>query len=148
MMSLGVASIFGPRQWRSNSNSSRCAATAAMTDFAAALPACSVEAARMQRTITPEYMCQGCDCSRILIGDTVFPRLRQQVVEFAESPDGKRAGRFQEHLEHARPVAPDQRISTPRSLIHAVSPVCPIAAASRCKTPGSTFAIGTCTEAA
>ena len=48
-------------QWRSNSNSSRCAATAAITDFAAAFPLSRVEAARMQRTMTPEYMCQGCD---------------------------------------------------------------------------------------
>ena len=30
-------------------------------DFAAAFPISSVEAARIQRTITPEYMCQGCD---------------------------------------------------------------------------------------
>ena len=29
------------------------------------------------------------------------------AFEFAESPDGKWAGRFQEHLENARPVAPD-----------------------------------------
>ena len=38
----------------------------AMTDFAAVFPPSRVEAARMQRTITPEYMCQGCDCRRIL----------------------------------------------------------------------------------
>src|SRR4051794_20610306 len=60
MMSLGAASRFGPPQWWSNSNSSRCAATAAITDFAAAFLLSSVEAARIQRTITPEYMCQGC----------------------------------------------------------------------------------------
>jgi hypothetical protein len=29
--------------------------------FQAVLPPSRVEAARMQRTITPEYMCQGCD---------------------------------------------------------------------------------------
>jgi hypothetical protein len=52
-MSLGVASRFGPLQCRSNSNSSRCAATAAMTDFAATFPLSRVEAARIQRTITP-----------------------------------------------------------------------------------------------
>src|ERR1700730_1974517 len=38
-----------------------------MTDFAAALPLSGVEAARMQRTITPEYICQGCDWSRSLM---------------------------------------------------------------------------------
>ena len=46
-------------------------------------------------------------CAQIL-GEVV-----EQVFEFAESPDGKRAGRFQEHLEDARPVAPDKRISAP-----------------------------------
>src|SRR5262249_62235396 len=35
--------------------------------FAAPLPAGNVEAARMQRTITPEYMCHGCDWRRILM---------------------------------------------------------------------------------
>src|SRR2546423_7523044 len=110
MMSLGGAPRFGPLQCRSNSNSSRCAATAAMTDFAAVFPASRVEAARMQRTITPEYMCQGCDC-RDLDGDAVLAGLVEQVFEFAESPNGKWAGRFQEHLENARPVAPDKGIS-------------------------------------
>jgi hypothetical protein len=78
--------------------------------FTAAFPASRVEAARMQRTITPEYMCQGCDC-RDLDGDAVLAGLVEQVFEFAESPDGKWAGRFQEHLENARPVAPDKGIS-------------------------------------
>ena len=36
-----------------------------------------------------------------LDGDAVLARLVEQVVEFAESLDGKRAGRFQEHLEDA-----------------------------------------------
>jgi hypothetical protein len=35
--------------------------TAAITAFAASLPLSSVEAAKMQRTMTPEYICQGCD---------------------------------------------------------------------------------------
>ena len=43
-----------------------------------------------------------------LDGDAVLARLVEQVVEFAESLDGKRAGRLQEHLEDARPVAPDK----------------------------------------
>src|ERR1700733_6894109 len=67
MMLLGVASMFGPVQWLVNSNSSRCATTAAIVAFAASLPAGSVDAARMQRTMTPEYMCHGCDCRRILM---------------------------------------------------------------------------------
>src|SRR6187549_2688697 len=67
MMSLGVAFMFAPLQCRVNSNSSQCAATTLITDFAASLPPDKVDAARMQRTITPEYMCQGCDCRRILI---------------------------------------------------------------------------------
>jgi hypothetical protein len=54
MMSLDVTSRFGPLQWWSNSNSSRCAATAAVTDFAAVFPPSRVEAARIQRAITPE----------------------------------------------------------------------------------------------
>src|SRR6516165_6570792 len=66
MMSFGVASMFGPLQCLVNSNSSRCAATAASTAFAASLPFGNVEAARMHRTITPEYMCQGCECRRIV----------------------------------------------------------------------------------
>ena len=37
-----------------------------MTAFAVAFPPSSVDAAKMQRTITPEYMCQGCDWRRIL----------------------------------------------------------------------------------
>src|SRR5882757_3472613 len=67
MMSLGVAFMFGPLQCLVNSNSSRWATTAVITDFAASLPPDKVDAARMQRTITPEYMCHGCDCKRILI---------------------------------------------------------------------------------
>src|SRR6516162_6774314 len=35
--------------------------------------------------------------------------------------DGKWAGRFQKHLEDARPVAPDQRISAP--CFHAIFPL-------------------------
>src|SRR5262249_20030013 len=65
-MCFGVASIFGPLQCLVNSNSSRCAATAASTAFAASLPVGNVEAASTQRTITPEYMCHGCECRRIL----------------------------------------------------------------------------------
>ena len=56
-----------------------------------------------------------------LDGDAVLARLVEQLVEFAESLDGKRAGRFQEHLENARPVAPDKRISAP--CIHAIFPL-------------------------
>jgi len=56
-----------------------------------------------------------------LDGDAVLARLVEQVVEFAESLDGKWAGRFQKHLEDARPVAPDQRISAP--CFHAIFPL-------------------------
>jgi len=56
-----------------------------------------------------------------LDGDAVLACLVEQVVEFAESLDGKRAGRLQEHLEDARPVAPDKRISTP--FFHAIFPL-------------------------
>jgi alkanesulfonate monooxygenase SsuD/methylene tetrahydromethanopterin reductase-like flavin-dependent oxidoreductase (luciferase family) len=35
----------------------------------------------------------------------------EQVVKFAECLDRKWAGRFQEHLQHTRPVAPHKRIS-------------------------------------
>jgi hypothetical protein len=55
------------------------------------------------------------------LSDAVLARLIEQVVEVAESLDGKRAGRFQEHLENARPVAPDKRISAP--CIHAIFPL-------------------------
>jgi hypothetical protein len=51
----------------------------------------------------------------------VLARLIEQVVEYAESLDGKRAGRFQEHLGNARPMAPDKRISTP--CFHAMFPL-------------------------
>src|SRR5262249_39119875 len=51
-----------------------------------------------------------------LDGDLVLARLAEKVVKFAERLDGKRAGRLQEHLEDARPVAPDKRISTPSSM--------------------------------
>src|SRR6516165_5588956 len=47
--------------------------------------------------------------------------VQSRVVEFAENLDGKRAGRFKEHLEDARPVAPDKRISAP--CIHAIFPL-------------------------
>src|SRR3984893_14056481 len=67
MICFGPASIFGPAQCLVNSNSSRCAAMAASTAFAASLPVGNVEAARTQRTITPEYMCHGCECRRILM---------------------------------------------------------------------------------
>src|SRR5262249_19520246 len=39
----------------------------AITAFAACLPVGNVEAASTQRTITPEYMCHGCECRRILM---------------------------------------------------------------------------------
>ncbi len=61
-----------------------------------------------------------------LDGDTVFTRLSEQIVEFAEGPHGKRAGRFKECLEHARPVAPDKRISVPCRLLHMIFPVRPV----------------------
>src|ERR1700726_4642959 len=67
MICFGAASIFGPAQCLVNSNSSRCAAMAASTAFAASLPVGNVEAARTQRTITEEYMCHGCECSQILM---------------------------------------------------------------------------------
>src|SRR6516164_6492450 len=67
MICFGVASIFGPLQCLVNSNSSRCAATAASAAFAASLPLGNVEAARTQRTITPEYMCHGCECRQTLM---------------------------------------------------------------------------------
>jgi len=51
----------------------------------------------------------------------VLARLIKQVFEFAKSLDGKRAGRLQEHLEDARPVAPDKRISAP--CLHAIFPL-------------------------
>ena len=45
--------------------------------------------------------------------NAVLPRLAEQVVQFAERPDGKRAGRLQKHLENTRPVAPLERVSPP-----------------------------------
>src|SRR6516165_8961812 len=84
-----------------------------MTDFAAVFPPSRVEAARMQRTITRLKV--------ELDGDAVLARLVAPVVEFAESLDGKWAGRFHKHLEDARPVAPDQRISAP--CFHAIFPL-------------------------
>src|SRR5262249_49643394 len=63
----GVASMLGPLQCFVNSNSSRCAATAANTSLAASFPAGKVDAANTLRTTTPEYMCQGCECRRSLI---------------------------------------------------------------------------------
>lgn len=64
MIWLGVASMFGPLQCFSNSNSSRCAATADSTALAFSRPPSSIEAASTQRTTTGENMCQGCDCIR------------------------------------------------------------------------------------
>jgi hypothetical protein len=58
-----------------------------------------------------------------MAGQCVLARLVEQVVEFAESLDGKRAGRLQEHLEDARPVAPDKRISTPAFMRSFLYPV-------------------------
>jgi hypothetical protein len=54
-----------------------------------------------------------------LDGDAVFARLVEQVVKLAERLDGKRAGRFQKHLEDAGSVTPDERISVP--ILHAIS---------------------------
>jgi hypothetical protein len=59
-----------------------------------------------------------------LDGDLVLARLAEKVVKFAECPDGKWAGRFQEHLEGARPVAPDERVSAP-CILHTVFPPSP-----------------------
>src|SRR5277367_6864712 len=57
-------------------------------------------------------------------GDAVLARLTEKVVKFAERLDRKRAGRFQEHLEDARPVAPDKRISAP-CILHTIFPPSP-----------------------
>jgi hypothetical protein len=67
----------------------------------------------MQRTITPEYMCQGCDCRRTLTVMRSSPALSSKSSSLPKALRGKRAGRFQEHLENARPVASDKRISAP-----------------------------------
>src|SRR5450631_739770 len=64
-------------------------------------------------------------------GDTVFTPLQQQAIEFAERPHGKRAGRFKEYLEHARPLVPDKRVSAPCSLLHVILPVRPVQYAAR-----------------
>jgi hypothetical protein len=53
----------------------------------------------------------------------IFTCLSEQVIEFAKRAGGKRAGGFKEYLEHARPVAPDKRISAPCNLVHTVLPV-------------------------
>ena len=74
----------------------------------------------MQRTITRVHVPR-LRLKVELDGDAVLARLVEQVVEFAKSLDGKRAGRLQEHLEDARPVAPDKRISTP--CFHAIFPL-------------------------
>jgi hypothetical protein len=75
----------------------------------------------MQRTITPEYMCQGCDCRRTLTVMRSSPASSSRSSSFPKAPDGKRAGRFQEHLENARPVTPDERIGVP--CIHTIFPL-------------------------
>src|SRR6516165_8602729 len=59
-----------------------------------------------------------------LDSDAVLAGLAEQVVKFAECLDGKWAGRFQEHLEDARPVAPDERISAPH-ILHTIFPPSP-----------------------
>src|SRR5215831_20138803 len=56
-----------------------------------------------------------------LDGDLVLARLAEKVVKFAERLDGKWASWFQEHLEDARPVAPDERISAP-CILHTIFP--------------------------
>ena len=82
------------------------------------LAACSVEAARMQRTITPEYMCQGCDCRRILIVIRSSPAWASRSSSLLNAPHGIRAGGFEKYLEDAGAVAPDQRIGAPCGLVH------------------------------
>ena len=57
--------------------------------------------------------------------DAVLARLGEKVVQFAERLDGKWACRFEEHLEDARPVAPDKRIGTPCTA-HTISPPLPV----------------------
>jgi hypothetical protein len=54
--------------------------------------------------------------------DAIFARTSEQVIELAERSHGKWAGRFKEDLEHARPVAPDKRISAPLKLCHTMLP--------------------------
>src|SRR5580704_6967934 len=58
-----------------------------------------------------------------LDGDPVFTRLCEQVIEFPERLRRIRAGRFQEYLEHAGPVPPHKRISTPCNSLHMCFPV-------------------------
>src|SRR5215472_15582764 len=124
MMSLGVASRFGPPQWWSNSNSSRLRGyrrhnrlCCGLSDFKrrggqdTAHDHARVHVPRLR--LKPEL-----DCDAVLAG------LAEQVVKFAECLDGKWAGRFQEHLEDARPVAPDERISAPY-ILHTIFPPSP-----------------------
>src|ERR1700692_506185 len=56
-----------------------------------------------------------------LDGDAVFAGLSEQVIELSKRPHRVRAGRFKENLEHARPVAPDERISAPCTVFHTKS---------------------------
>src|SRR5262249_39066254 len=48
-----------------------------------------------------------------LDGDAVLARLCENVLELSERSRGKRTGRLQEHLEDARPMAPNKRIGPP-----------------------------------
>src|SRR5262249_18528416 len=59
-----------------------------------------------------------------LDGDLVVARLAEKVVKFGECLDGKWASWFQKHLEDARPVAPDERVSAPW-ILHTIFPPSP-----------------------
>ena len=102
-----------------------------MTDFAAVFPRSRVAAARMQRIHVPRLRLKA-----DLDGDAVFARLGEQVIELVERPHGERTCRLQEYLEHARPVAPDQRIGVPCGLVHIMFPVCLIRYVRRTRHKG------------
>ena len=57
--------------------------------------------------------------------NAVLARLGEKIVQFAERLDGKWACRFEEHLEDARPVAPDKWIGTPCTA-HLIFPLLPV----------------------
>ena len=64
-------------------------------------------------TTTPEKRCQGCDWRPDPDGDAILARLRQQSVDLAERLHRIGTGRFEKHVQHARPVAPDEGIGLP-----------------------------------
>src|SRR6516162_10801353 len=98
MMSLGVASTFGPPQWWSNSKFFTMRGESRHNRLCCCLSTFERRGGQDAAHDHARVHMPRLRLKAELDSDAVLAGLAEQVVKFAECLDGKRAGRFQEHL--------------------------------------------------